>query len=88
MEYDFDKILSDIDFNKNKFNDFGNGILLTNGEIAVLDKYKINYKNCISLKELLYKIEDYLENEDYDLEDLDNISLSISERDYYQNTNK
>ncbi len=84
--YNIDKLVSELDFNSNKFNDFGNGILITNYEVSVLDKYKIDYKSCLSLKELIYRIEDYLD--DYDIEDLNQVSLSISERDYYCNTNK
>lgn len=87
-DYDIDKLVSNIDFSINSFNDCGNGILLTNGELIVLDKYKINYKNCSNLKELIYKIEEYLDSEDYELEDLESVSLSISERSYYYYTNK
>lgn len=87
-EYDIDKLVSEIDFSINNFNDYGNGILLTNSEVLVLEKYSINYKDCSSLKELIYKVENYLESEDYGLEDLENVSLSISERNYYYYTNK
>lgn len=88
-EYNIDELVNDIDFSINNINDYGNGIILTNGEVDVLNKYKIDFKNCFDLKELIYKIEDYLDsNDDCDIDDLDNISLSISERDYYINTNK
>ena len=87
-DYDIEKLVSNIDFSVNSFNDYGNGILLTNSEVVVLDKYRINYKDCSSLKELIYKVEAYLESEDYGLEDLENVSLSISERNYYYYTNK
>ena len=87
-EYDIDELVSNIDFSINSFNDYGNGILLTNGEVVVLDKYKIDYRNCSNLGELIYKIEDYLGSEDYDLEDLESVSLSVSERNYYYYTNK
>ena len=83
---EIEKIASDIDFESNLLTT-KNGILLTNYEISILDKYKIPYQNTTSLKEIIYLIEDIL-NEDNSLEDLENISLSISERDYYMNTNK
>lgn len=85
-KYDINELLENINFNDYSFNDYGNGVLLTNYETQVLDKYKINYKNCQSLKELLYEIEDNLK--DYIEDDLEQIAISISDRDYYQNTNK
>lgn len=85
MEYDIDTIISEMDFTSNSLNDIG-GLLLTNKEIEILDRYDIDYKKCVSLKEVIYLIEDILEEEE--IEDLELISQSISERDYYQNTNK
>lgn len=83
------EIGNNLNFEKNSFNDFGNGLLLTNYEIDILDKYGINYKDCINLKSLIIKIEAVLEENDYEnIEDLDYISTMIAERDYYQNTNK
>ena len=61
--------------------------MLTNYEIQVLDKYNIDYNSVSSLKEIIYLVEEML-NEDSSLDDLENISLTISERDYYMNTNK
>ena len=86
MEYDLDKIIDEMDFKSNSLNDV-NGLLLTNKEIEVLNRYNIDYKKCVSLKEVIYLIEDIIEDED-DSDDLELISQSISERDYYLNTNK
>ena len=88
MEIDLNKFISEIDFNANKYNYIGNGILLTNREIDILNKYKINYKKCNSLKEILFEVEDILNDMDIVDEELDYISSTIAERDYYQNTNK
>lgn len=85
MEYDIDSIIDDFDFKSNSINDI-NGLLLTNKEIEVLERYDIDYKNCSSLKDIIYMIEDILSEEE--IEELDLISQSISERDYYLNTNK
>ena len=85
MEYDIDSIIDDLDFKSNSINDI-NGLLLTNKEIEVLERYDIDYKNCSSLKDIIYMIEDILSEEK--IEELDLISQSISERDYYLNTNK
>lgn len=85
MEYDIDSIIDDLDFKSNSINDM-NGLLLTNKEIEVLERYDIDYKSCSSLKDIIYIIEDILSEEE--IEELDLISQSISERDYYLNTNK
>ena len=87
MEFDIDKLIGEMDFSKNSINDCGNGIYLTNFEIDTMKKYHINYLNCISMKDIIFLIEEIL-NEDSSLDDLENISKSISERDYYLNTNK
>lgn len=86
-EYDIDSLVSNLDFNSNKFNNI-NGMMLTNREVEVLDKYKINYKNCHNLKEIIFEIEEIINDMDIVDEDLEYISSTISERDYYQNTNK
>ena len=36
MEFDIDKIISEIDFTKNSFKECSNGLFLTNYEISVL----------------------------------------------------
>ena len=89
MDYDIDKLVANLDFNKNHFVDCGNGLLLTNFEIEVLNKYKIDYKTKPTLKNLLSQIEQVLNDGiDEDLDDLDQVSKSIEERDYYLNSNK
>ena len=86
-EYDIDDLVGNIDFNSGSFQNV-NGMMLTNHEIEVLDRYKIPYKKCNSLKEVIFEIEEIIEDSDIVDEDLDYISSTISERDYYQNTNK
>ena len=87
-EYDIDSLISEIDFSGNSFQNVGKGIFPTNKEINVLNKYKIPYFKCNSLKEILYIIEDELNSMDIIDDDLDFVASSIAERDYYQNTNK
>ena len=82
MEYNIDEIVSNLDFKSLELVNLENGLSLTNYEIEVLNRYDIDYKNCSSLKEILY----YDDVADY--EELDSVSSSIAERDYYQNTNK
>lgn len=89
MEYNIDELVKNIDFLSGKLVDLGNGLMLTNKEIEVLDRYNINYKSCSNLKEVLNRIEEVFYDEDgSDLEELDIVSETIAERDYYQNTNK
>lgn len=89
MEYNIDEIVSNLDFKSLELVNLDNGLSLTNYEIDVLNRYDIDYKNCSSLKEILYLIEDFFNYDDVaDYEELDSVSSSIAERDYYQNTNK
>lgn len=87
MDYDIDKLVSEIDFNSNALRSVGN-VLLTNREIEVLDQYNVEYKKCSSLKEILFEIEEIINDDCLDSEELELVAMSISERDYYQNTNK
>lgn len=86
-EYNLEEIINDLDFKSNSLNDCGKGVFLTNFEIDILEKYDIDYKNTTSLKEVLFLVEEILDD-DSSLDDLENISKSIAERDYYMNTNK
>lgn len=64
-----------------------NDIYLTSKDINVLDKYKINYLSCSNMKELLFKIETILNNEETDF-DLEDLSIKLNEYNYYYKTNK
>ncbi len=89
MEYDIDEIVSNLDFKSLELVSLGNGLSLTNYELEVLNRYNIDYNNCSSLKEILYLIEDVFSCDDIaDYEELDSVSSSFGERDYYHNTNK
>ena len=87
--YNIEELLSAIDFEKNKLHKTKHDIFLTTYEIAVLKKYHIAYNNCMTAKQILQRIEDIISDlEDVEQEELDQVSMSIAERDYYQNTNK
>lgn len=89
MEYDIEKIVSNLDFKSLELVNLNNGLSLTNNEIIILDRYGIDYKQCSSLKEVLSLIEEvFTYGEVDDFEELDGVSQTIAERDYYQNTNK
>lgn len=71
----------------NKLIKINNNIFLTNYEINILEMYKINYHICNNYQEILFFIEEEIELND-DSQELEQILLSISERNYYQNTHK
>ena len=82
MENNFD----DIDFEKKFLKVRKHGLLLSDEQVEILERYNINYLNCLSNTELLYQIDVVLnEVEDYELEC---IAQEIAERNYYFNTNK
>lgn len=67
-----------------KLNRINDNLYLTNKEIEVLERYDINYNT--SIEELMFNLEEILNDNDY--EDLEEVSNSISEFNYYHNTNK
>ncbi len=82
-----DYITSDI--KKNMLKKLDNGLLLSDAHIEILERYGFDYKKYGSIEELIYEIEDYLNDEgDSDMQDLDWVSSDLSERNYYANTNK
>lgn len=72
--------------NSLKLNKINDKLYLTNKEIEVLDKYEINYNTSIDL--LMYEIDEILNDSLDDLSDLEEVSNSIAEFNYYHNTNK
>ena len=87
-DYNLEDVFEQMDFQGGFFHNIGNGILLTNREIEILNKFHIKYQNCHSLKEVLSRVEEVLNEMDIVDEELDWVSSSIAERDYYQNTNQ
>lgn len=58
-------------------------------QIEVLEYYHIEYQNCSSVSEILFLIEDVLENEEVeDVDVLEEVATSLQEFNYYHNTNK
>ena len=62
------------------------GLFLSEYQISVLLRYNIDPKKCGSINELIYLIDEVLDEED-DAE-LDMVSKEIIEFNYYANTNK
>ncbi|HOB26038.1 MAG TPA: hypothetical protein PLB45_00325 [Bacilli bacterium] len=60
-----------------------NGLKLSQEQIDILKHYNINYLNCKSLNDLIYKVE--LVYDETDDVVLNNLLDVLSERDYYEN---
>lgn len=63
-----------------------NGILLSDYQISVLNRNNIDYNNYSNIHDLLFDIEELL-NDDYD-DELDLISSQLAEFIYYNETKK
>lgn len=87
MENSFENFIKNIDVSKSFLKKRSNGILLSDEEINILEKYNIDYEKCISTDELIFEIEEYL-NDDNDALDLENLSSRLAEYKYYYETNK
>ncbi len=84
---DINKLTSDIYDDKSMIKMRGNGIYLSDNQIKVLKRYDIDYKKYSSLNSLIFEIEEIL-NYETNARDLEEISLRLSELNYYNNTNK
>lgn len=65
-----------------------NNIYITEEQVNILKKYGIDINKYKTISELIYTIENYLNNSVESLDDLDWVSQSLSEYNYYNNTNK
>ena len=69
-----------------KLNKINDNLYLTNKEIETLEKYDINYDT--NIETLMFAIEEILNDSDGSMTDLEEVSSSIAEFNYYHNTNK
>ncbi len=83
---DIDKLTSELDFVSNALTKVNDKLLLTNYQIDVLKRNDINPENYTSLKDIIYLAEEAYESS-LD-EELEIILDQLSERNYYENTNK
>ena len=65
-----------------------NNIYISEEQKDILDKYDINVNNYSDISSLIYDIEDILNNSIEVLDDLEWVSSTIAEYNYYNNTNK
>lgn len=84
QEYNVDDLVKDIrvDMHNNY-----NGIYLTNKQIEILKQNGFNYEKYQNIKELIFDLDEYL-NEEPDNIELENILEDLTEFDYYHNVNK
>ena len=77
------------DTDKNFLKERNNGLLLTDKQVETLNRHKINTSKVQSMGELLYMIDEAMDGctED-ECEDLEYLAEILSERKYYENTNK
>lgn len=84
-----DELVKDINPRNNIHKNCGNGIYLSLNQQEVLKSFGFLVANYPNLKSLIFDIESYLnETSEGDLEELENVVTTLSEFDYYQNTNK
>jgi len=88
MNYDINELLKNIKFDFKKDN--GKGILLNSYEIEVLTRYGFDYKKYSSLNELIFDIDNYINEEGgfVDVDELEEVLDKISEYHYYNEVNK
>jgi len=73
---------------KKKFIKKHNNIYISDEQIDILKKYNIDIEKYINLNELIYDIEECLNDSYIELDDLEWVSQTLSEYNYYNNTNK
>ncbi|MDD2392411.1 MAG: hypothetical protein PHU94_05720, partial [Bacilli bacterium] len=74
--YSVDELLENIDIEKTMLKIQKNGLLLSDKNISILNKYKIEFNDCMNLKMLIFKIEDVINNEEVD-SDLEELSKTL-----------
>lgn len=88
MENNIDDIIKNI--KKSFKSDNGKGLLLNDYEVEVLTRYGFDYKKYASLNELIFEIDNYINEEGCfnDVDELEEVLEKLSEEHYYSETNK
>ena len=85
---DVDQLVEDLNIKNDFYTYRNNDIILSNNQINILNRNKINYKKYSNLSSLIFDIEDIInDDEGYDIE-LDNLLEVLAEINYYKNTKK
>ena len=80
----YDKFVADESSFLKKYNN----IYISSKQVDILKRYDIDINKYNSVKELIYDIEEILNNSYDDTEDLEWVSETLSEYNYYNNVNK
>lgn len=64
-----------------------NNLMLSDNHVEVLDRYHINWRSCSTIRDIVFLVEEYLNDCD-DLEDLEEVSYNLQELSYYSETRK
>ena len=85
-----DKYLDEIELVKTEksFLKKYNNIYISEEQKEILDRYNIDVNRYCNISELIYDIEACLNDSFEELDDLEWVSQTISEYNYYNNTNK
>lgn len=83
IEKEIKKFLGDFLIDNNK------GLLLNKNEIEVLNRYNFDYRMYSSLSELIFDIDNYINESSLgDIDDLEEVLEKLYERHYYNEVNK
>ena len=85
-KYDINKLVSQLDFESNKLQKVNDNLDLTKYQIDVLTRNRIDLQTVASLHDIIYEAEEVYE--DTLDEELEQVLDELSERNYYENTNK
>lgn len=85
-KYDINKLVSQLDFESNKLQKVNDNLVLTKYQIDVLTRNGIDLQTVESLHDIIYEAEEVYE--DTLDEELEQVLDELSERNYYENTNK
>lgn len=85
MEYDIEKINTGINYEDNMHKQI-NKMWLSSFQIKILEQNSIPYEKCITMSELLFYIDEYLN--DFENPELELIAKEIAETNYYINIKK
>lgn len=85
-KYDINELVSQLDFESNKLQKVNDNLVLTRYQIDVLTRNGIDLQTVTSLHDIIYEAEEVYE--DTLDEELEQVLDELSERNYYENTNK
>ncbi len=78
----------DVDYSKYLSLDNGKGVLINKDDVIILKNYGFDYEKYSSLRELIFDVDNYLNDVCDEVDDLEQVLMRISEIDYYVNIKK